>query len=155
MYNSLIKSGSFAKAQGLVKFNGNSIPPQACTLGRLRNHDQVCQESDKRYSWKRRSHGQRTTYRNLRCESLLNSRPIIYASSDYNDLYPLTPNNFMHGQAGGKFAVEATQEENYNPHKRWHRIQQLISQVWRCWRKELLSSLNNRKKWFNPTVTCR
>ena len=35
----------------------------------------------------------------------------------------------MHGQAGGKFAVEATQEENYNPRKRWHRIQQLISQV--------------------------
>ena len=84
-------------------------------------------------------------------ESLLNSRPITYVSSDCNDLYPFTPNHFIHGQAGGKFAVEATQEENYNPRKRWHRIQQLISQVWRRWRKELLPSLNNREKWFNPT----
>jgi hypothetical protein len=84
-------------------------------------------------------------------ESLLNSRPITYVSSDCNDLYPLTPNHFMHGQAGGKFAVEATQEENYNPRKRWHRIQQLIGQVWKRWRKELLPSLNNRKKWFHPT----
>ena len=76
-------------------------------------------------------------------ESLLNSRPITYVSSDCNDLYPLTPNHFMHGQAGGKFAVEATQEENYNPRKRWHRIQQLISQVWRRWRKELLPSYHS------------
>ena len=84
-------------------------------------------------------------------ESLLNSRPITYVSSDCDDLYPLTPNHFIHGQAGGKFAEEATQEEIYNPRKRWHRIQQLIGQVWKRWRKELLPSLNNRKKWFSPT----
>ena len=84
-------------------------------------------------------------------ESLLNSRPITYVSSDCNDIYPLTPNHFIHGQAGGKFAEEATQEEIYNPRKRWHRIQQLIGQVWKRWRRELLPSLNNRKKWFSPT----
>ena len=84
-------------------------------------------------------------------EKLLNSRPITYVSSDSNDLCPLTPNHFIHGQVGGTFAVEATEEETFNPRKRWHRVQQLIGQVWKRWRRELLPTLNRRKKWFHPT----
>ena len=51
---------------------------------------------------------------------------------------------------GEAFAVEATEEKTFNPRKRWHRVQQLISQVWKHWRKELLLALNYRKKWFHP-----
>ena len=64
-------------------------------------------------------------------EKLLNSRPITYVSADTNDLCPLTSNHFIHGQVGGTFTVETTEEETFNPRKRWHRVQQLISQVWK------------------------
>ena len=84
-------------------------------------------------------------------ESLLNSRPITYVSSDPNDLIPLTPNHFIVGQLGGQFAPEASElEQVFNPRKRWHRIQQLIGDFWRRWRRELLPTLNVRKKWFKP-----
>ncbi len=64
---------------------------------------------------------------------------------------PSHSKHFIHGQFGGTFAVEATEEETFNPRKRWHRVQQLISQVWKRWRRELLPALNSRKKWFHPT----
>ena len=84
-------------------------------------------------------------------ERLLNSRPITYVSSDPNDLSPLTPNHFLVGQIGRSFAPEALdQTEVYNPRKRWHRVQQLLQQFWKRWRKEFLPRLNVRNKWFHP-----
>ena len=84
-------------------------------------------------------------------ERLLNSRPITYVSSDPNDLSPLTPSHFLVGEIGGRFAPEALdREQTYNPRKRWHRVQQLLGQFWKRWRKEFLPSLNVRKKWFHP-----
>ena len=38
-------------------------------------------------------------------ESLLNSRPLSYQSLDPRDDVPLTCNQFLHGQMGGKFAL--------------------------------------------------
>ena len=84
-------------------------------------------------------------------ERLLNSRPITYVSSDPNDLSPLTPSHFLVGEIGGPFAPEALDcEQTYNPRKQWHRVQQLLGQFWKRWRKEFLPSLNVRKKWFHP-----
>ena len=37
-------------------------------------------------------------------ESLLNSRPLTYQSSDPRDDVPLTPNHFLRGQMGGQWA---------------------------------------------------
>jgi hypothetical protein len=83
-------------------------------------------------------------------EGLLNSRPITYVSSDPHDMTPLTPNHFIIGQLGGQFAAEAFDiEEQVKPVKRWRRVQQLISQFWKRWRKEFLPSLNVRSKWFH------
>jgi hypothetical protein len=85
-------------------------------------------------------------------ERLLNSRPITFVSSDPDDLSPLTPSHFLIGQLGGKFAPEtADRDEVFNPRKRWHRVQQLVGQFWKRWRREFLPSLNTRKKWFHPT----
>ena len=83
-------------------------------------------------------------------EEMLNSRPITYVSADPNDLTPLTPNHFLVGQLGGRFAPEALPEEVYRPTKRWHRVQQLLKLFWQRWRKEFLPSLNIRGKWFHP-----
>ena len=82
---------------------------------------------------------------------LLNSRPLTYVSSDPHDLSPLTPSHFLVGELGRSFAPEALDHEQaYNPKKRWHRVQQLLGQFWKRWRKEFLPSLNARKKWFHP-----
>ncbi|XP_028414792.1 uncharacterized protein LOC114537879 [Dendronephthya gigantea] len=83
-------------------------------------------------------------------EGLLNSRPITYVSSTPDDLEPLTPSHFLVGQLGGQFAPDVTPEQAFNPKKRWRRLQQLIAQIWKRWRKEFLPSLNVRGKWFEP-----
>ena len=85
-------------------------------------------------------------------ERLLNLRPLTYVSSDLHDLSPLTPSHFLVGELGGSFAPEALDHEQaYSPKKRWHRVQQLLGQLWKRWRKEFLPSLNVRKKWFHPS----
>lgn len=81
----------------------------------------------------------------------MNSRPISYISSDPNDLSLLTPSHFLVGEIGGPFAPEVLdREQTYNPRKRWHRVQQLLRQFQKRWRKEFLPSLNVRNKWFYP-----
>ena len=80
-------------------------------------------------------------------ESLLNSRPLTYQSSDPRDNVPLTPNHFLHGQMGGQFAPESVETSTYHPRQRLRKVQDILSQVWRRWLKECVSSLNSRPKW--------
>ena len=82
-------------------------------------------------------------------ERLMNSRPIIYASSDHNYLSPLTPNHFLAGQlagGGAQFAPAALDETVYNPKKRWYRMQQLLKMFWKRWKREFL---RKRNKWLH------
>ena len=51
-------------------------------------------------------------------EGLMNSRPLTYQSTNPSDLTPLTPNYFLHGQLGGKFAPETVDEVAFNLRKR-------------------------------------
>ena len=80
-------------------------------------------------------------------ESLLNSRPLTYQSADPRDVVPLTPNHFLHGQLGGQFAPETVDTTDFSPRKRWRRVQEIISQVWRRWLQEYLPLLSPRPKW--------
>ena len=50
-------------------------------------------------------------------EALLNSHPLTYQSADSKDATPLTPNHFLHGQAGGLSAPESVDEIAFNPKK--------------------------------------
>ena len=59
-------------------------------------------------------------------EALLNSRPLTYQSASPADDAPLTPNHFLHGQIGGQFAPTSVDETEFNPRKRWRRIQELL-----------------------------
>ncbi len=70
-------------------------------------------------------------------ESLMNSRPLTYQSSDVRDIVPLTPNHFLYGQAGGQLAPEAVETTGFHPKQRWRKVQHLISLVWRRWMKEV------------------
>jgi len=81
-------------------------------------------------------------------ETLINSQPLTYQSASPEDYSPLTPNHFLHGQVGGKFAPGTDEEIGCNPRKQWRRIQELNSHFWRRWMKEWIPSLSARKKWF-------
>ena len=74
-------------------------------------------------------------------EGLINSRPLTYQTANPQDPFPLTPNDFLHGQLGGQFAPDAVDSTAFNPRRRrrhfWHR-----------WLREWLPSLNTRKKRF-------
>ena len=80
-------------------------------------------------------------------EALINSRPLTYQSANLKDNLPLTPNNFLHGQVGGKFAPESVDETNFNPRRRWRRVQELVRHFWHRWLREWIPTLNRRKKW--------
>ena len=84
-------------------------------------------------------------------ESLVNSRPLTYQSANPEDDTPLTPNHFLQGQMGGKFAPEVDEEIGYNPKKRWRRVQELTRHFWRRWMNEWIPSLSARKKWFKQS----
>ena len=81
-------------------------------------------------------------------EALLNSRPLTYPSANPEDDIPLTPNHFLFGQIGGKFAPESVDETTFNPKKRWRRVQELVKHFWHRWIREWLPALNVRRKWL-------
>ncbi|XP_053400551.1 uncharacterized protein LOC128557312 [Mercenaria mercenaria] len=87
-------------------------------------------------------------------EGLINSRPLTYQTSNPADCIPLTPNNFLHGQIGGKFAPESVDTTEFSPRKRWRRIQELVRHFWNRWLHEWLPSLRTSKKWhrINPDL---
>jgi len=58
-------------------------------------------------------------------EGLINSRPLTYQSANPADTIPLTPNHFLHGQIGGRFAPDSVDNNDFNPRKRWRRVQEL------------------------------
>jgi hypothetical protein len=82
-------------------------------------------------------------------ESLINSRPLTYQSANPKDEIPLTPNHFLIGQMGGKFAPESVDLTDFNPKKRWRRVQELVRHFWHRWLHEWIPSLNRRQKWFS------
>ena len=81
-------------------------------------------------------------------ESLINSRPLTCQSADPKVDAPLTFNHFLHRQAAGAFAPESVDEDQFNPKKRWRRVQELVRHFWRRWMQEWLPNRNARKKWF-------
>ena len=83
----------------------------------------------------------------LGAEGLPNSRPLTYQSAHVNDILPLTPNHFLHGQIGGEFAPQTVDTTDFHPRTRWRRVQELVGHFWKRWMAEWLRSLTSRKKW--------
>ena len=63
-------------------------------------------------------------------EALIDSRPLTYQSTNSADDVPLTPNHFLTGQVDGNFAAQIVDETDYNPQKRWRRVQELVRHFW-------------------------
>ena len=80
-------------------------------------------------------------------EGLINSQPLTYQSADPTDLIPLTPNHFLHGLMGGRFALDCVNSVAFNPRRRWRRVQELVRHFWHRWLREWVPSLSARRKW--------
>lgn len=59
-------------------------------------------------------------------EGLINSHPLSYQSVNAQDPVPLTSNHFLHGQLGGRFALDAMDSTGFNPCRHWRRVQELV-----------------------------
>jgi len=83
-------------------------------------------------------------------EALINSRPITYQSANPQDILPLTPSHFLHGDLGGRIAPTPVDEVKH-PRQRWRRVQELIRHFWHRWLTEWIPQLRSRKKWKSST----
>ncbi|KAK3102031.1 hypothetical protein FSP39_008246 [Pinctada imbricata] len=83
-------------------------------------------------------------------EALLNSRPLTFQSANADDIVSLTSNHFLHGQLGGQFAQQSVDETEFNPRKRWRRIQEIVRHFWHRWMRGWIPGLNSRNKWVHP-----
>lgn len=80
---------------------------------------------------------------------LLNSRPLTYASSDPEDIRPLTPNDFLNRPP---FAdIPAGDFTSALPREHFKYVQRLIGLFWDQWRATYVQSIIDRKKWLTTT----
>ena len=80
-------------------------------------------------------------------EAILNSSPLSLASSDPNDLTPLTPNHFLMLIPPTPVSCNSHLSETYR--KRWKMVQLLANNFWKRYQHEYLSELQVRQKWNN------
>jgi len=83
----------------------------------------------------------------IRVEACLNSRPLVPLSSDPSDLAPLTPGNFLIGDASTALPETDVSLVPTNRLTRWRRVMQVTQQIWSRWSREYLTQLQERKRW--------
>ena len=98
-------------------------------------------------------HGERMNEESLHTlmcevESIINSRPLTLLSSEPDDMLPLTPSQLLTmkpdvlGYPPGDF-----ERNDLYLRRRWRRTQYLANLFWSRWRKEYLTTLQERHKW--------
>ena len=80
-------------------------------------------------------------------EGIVNSRPLTAVSDDVADLEALTPNHFLIGRSNLSLSPNILYKTDVTSSKRWKHVQYMISNFWRRWRREYLSTLTERRKW--------
>ena len=86
-------------------------------------------------------------------EAVMNSRPLTPLSSRPNDLTPLSPAHFL---IGGPFSPQAINDQQCTWRTRFRLIQQIQKDFWDAWKRDYLTILQVRKKWFTngPEIKC-
>ena len=79
-------------------------------------------------------------------EQTLNARPLTPVSSDVNDLEALTPNHFLHGNRNVCLPYLPCAEKFVDHRKLFRQTQAYENLIWDRFRKEYLTTLNNRQK---------
>lgn len=79
--------------------------------------------------------------------AILNSRPLTPLSNDPDDFDALTPGHFLTGRPLAAVPEPDLQEIPENRLALWQRTQAFVQQIWRKWKTEYLSNLQNRTRW--------
>lgn len=80
-------------------------------------------------------------------ECILNDRPLTTASSDPNDLTPLTPNHLLQLKGEPLSPPGLFNKKDVYSRKRWRQVQYLTDLFWRRWTTEYLPLMQQRQKW--------
>jgi len=75
-------------------------------------------------------------------ESLMNCRPLSHFSSDYNNLWALSPNHFLLGRANMNIPLDVVSDSDLCSRERWNHDQVMANHFWERSLHEYLSSLN-------------
>ena len=81
----------------------------------------------------------------------INARSLTSVSSDANDLEAMTPNHFLLGNKNICLPYLPSAEEFVDHRKLFRQTQAYANLIWDRFRKEYLSTLNNRQKWRSTT----
>ena len=85
-------------------------------------------------------------------EQTLNATPLTPVSSDVNDLEALTPNHFLLGNRNVCLPYLPCAEEFVDYRKLFRQFHAYANLIWDRFRKEYLSTLNNRQKWRSTAI---
>lgn len=83
-------------------------------------------------------------------EAILNNRPLTAASSDPNDLEPLTPNQLLQLKVQPIPPPGVFKKEDSYARRRWKQVQYIANLFWKRWMKEYLPLMQSRQKWTHP-----
>ncbi|XP_055686819.1 uncharacterized protein LOC129792077 [Lutzomyia longipalpis] len=79
-------------------------------------------------------------------EAILNSRPLCSLSNDPNDYTALTPGHFL-GTIPDIIPNQDLTHIQQNRLSKWRLNEQILQHFWKRWHKEILTSMQQRKKW--------
>ena len=94
-----------------------------------------------------RQDGFQRSAENCTSRSRRDTKPITHVSNDVGDIEALTPNHFLLLQANPSYADAEVCDREINSTKMWRQLQALANFFWRCFTKEYLPRLTERKKW--------
>jgi hypothetical protein len=83
----------------------------------------------------------------IQIEGILNSRPLTPLTSDTDNYDVLTPGHFLIGRPILAIPQPDVTHLSENRLSRWQRTSKVVQIVWRKWKNDYLSTLQQRSKW--------
>ncbi|XP_054719569.1 uncharacterized protein LOC129229310 isoform X2 [Uloborus diversus] len=80
-------------------------------------------------------------------EGVLNSQPLIPMSSEMDNFEILTPGHFLIGRPITTLSEPQLIDVKENTLSKWQRITKFSQQIWKLWKRDYLTHLQQRNKW--------
>ena len=82
----------------------------------------------------------------IEVESLINSRPIGYTSTDVKDIEPLSPAQFLLVQPNYNANLDVIHSKEVNSRKQSRQVQAVVNTFWKRWMSKYVPGLTQRRK---------
>ena len=148
------KIGDFLEENGRDWMVWKRNPPHASNMGGVQ--EQQIRSARPILNSLLETHGSKLTEESLQTlvvevEAIVNSRPLTTEVINYaTSLAPLSPNQPCYNEIKSRMPPpgDFTTPDRYS-RKQWRRVQHVANGFWDRWRKEVLLTIQNRKKWNN------